>query len=255
MLAVTAGTSALSLPTFLQLQGAAQDEKSESRAKACIILYCWGGMSHHETWDTKPDAPVEIRGSFQPIATATPGIFVGEHLPLLARQTEKLAIIRSIHHDDSAHGRGMYWNLTGHKPPRAGNIPPMREDWPSLAAMVSKFRKPPRGAPAAVRLPYPMVDNETLQAGEYGGWLGVKYDPIVMRTPQGEAYGGRSQTLGSEVLNLGEVDTARVAARSELRARLERPISQPDEFASFNHFRGLASDILLSSGVKDAYDL
>ena len=64
-----------------------------------------------------------------------------------------LAVVCSIHHDDSAHGRGMYWNLTGHRPPRAGNIPPLPSDWPSLPAMISCFREPPRGVPAAVRLP------------------------------------------------------------------------------------------------------
>ena len=50
-------------------------------------------------------------GEFSPIATATPGIHISEHMPRLAQQTDKLAIIRSIHHDDAAHGRGMYWNL------------------------------------------------------------------------------------------------------------------------------------------------
>jgi len=256
MLAAAAGMGSLSLPAFLQLQSsAARVSNAPKRAKACIILYCWGGMSHHETWDPKPNAPVEVRGEFSPISTSTPGIHIGEHMPLLAQQTGKLAIIRSIHHDDSAHGRGMYWNLTGHRPPRAGNIPPLRNDWPSLAAMVSKFRVAPRGVPAAVRLPYPMVDNGTLQAGEYGGWLGATYDPIVIRTPQGEPYGGVSRTLGSQVLNLGEVDVERVASRTRLRSSLERPISDRSEFESFNHFRSLANDILLSSAVKTAYDL
>ena len=74
-------------------------------------------MSHLETWDLKPNAPVEVRGEFTPIQTSVPGIQIGEHMPLLARQIDKLAILRSIHHDDPAHGRGMYWNLTGHKPP------------------------------------------------------------------------------------------------------------------------------------------
>src|SRR5262245_56419003 len=179
MLATSASLCGLSLPGFLQFRSAAAGSTTpKGKAKSCIILYCWGGMSHHETWDPKPDAPVEVRGQFAPIATATPGIFIGEHMPLLARQTEKLAIIRSIHHDDSAHGRGMYWNLTGHAPPRAGNIPPLPTDWPSLPAMVSKLRPAAEGVPSAVRVPYPMVDNGTLQAGEYGGWLGVKYDPI-----------------------------------------------------------------------------
>ena len=252
-----AGMYGLSLPAFLQLQASAADQgpRPFRKAKACIIIYCWGGMSHLETWDLKPDAPKEIRGEFTQIQTATPGIQIGEHLPFLARHTDKLAIIRSIHHDDSAHGRGMYWNITGHKPPRAGNIAPDRNDWPSLAAMVSKFRSAPRGVPTAVRLPYPMVDNGTLQAGEYGGWLGVKYDPIVIRTPSGEPFGGVSRALGSEVLDLGEVDRDRAAVRSGLLASLEKPIGQSGDFENFSHFRNLAQDILFGSAVKDAYDL
>ena len=113
------------------MQSVASASAPGKGVKACIVIYCWGGISHHESWDPKPDAPIEIRGEFHPIATATPGIHVSEHIPMLAQQTEKLAIIRSIHHTDSAHGRGMYWNMTGHKPPenRPGNIPPMLTDW------------------------------------------------------------------------------------------------------------------------------
>ena len=255
MIRTSVGVGALSLPTYLHLQNQVTAAVTEGTAKRCIILYAWGGMSHHETWDPKPDGPVEIRGSFNPISTATPGIQIGEHIPLLAQQTEKLAIVRSIHHDDSAHGRGMYWNMTGHKPPRAGNIPPMHSDWPSLAAMISRFRKAPKGAPTAVRVPYPMVDNGTLQAGEYGGWLGAKYDPIVIRTPSGKAYGGVSRALGSQVLNLGEVDVPRAAQRTELMRSFERGIGQDSDFESFNHFRDLANSILLSSDVKNAYNL
>jgi hypothetical protein len=253
----TAGFSGLSLPAFLQLQSAAAEQRAGAtgRAKSCIIIYCWGGMSHLETWDLKPEAPKEIRGEFTLIQTATPGIQIGEHLPFLARHTEKLVIIRSIHHDDSAHGRGMYWNITGHKPPRTGNIPPDRNDWPSLAAMVSKFRSAPRGVPTAVRLPYPLVDNNTLQAGEYGGWLGVKYDPIVIRTPGGEPFGGVSRALGSEVLDLGEVDGSRASTRNHLLNSLERPVGQSGDFENFNHFRNLAQDILFGSAVREAYDL
>lgn len=249
----------LSLPEMLQLHEQAQAAPAaDGGKKSCIVIYCWGGMSHHETFDPKPNAPVEIRGEFQPIATATPGIEFSEHIPLLAQQSEKLAVIRSIHHTDSAHGRGMYWNMTGHKPPenRPGNIPPVRSDWPSLAAMVSKFRDAPRGVPRSVRLPYPMVDNGTLQAGEYGGWLGAEWDPIVMRTPAGAEYGGVSRTLGSQVLDLkAELDKSRLEDRHSLMTSLERRVGEPSEFANFLHFRELASDILLSSGVKDAYDL
>jgi Protein of unknown function (DUF1501) len=256
LLATTAGICGLSLPAFLRLQrSVAATETPRTKARSCIIVYCWGGMSHLETWDPKPNAPPEVRGEFAPIPTATPGIQIGEHMPLLARQTERLAIVRSINHDDSAHGRGMYWNLTGHRPPRAGNIPPMSNDWPSLPAMVSKLRPAPRGVPPAVRIPYPMVDNGTLQAGEYGGWLGVKYDPIIMRPMRGEPFGGVSRTLGAEVFSLEDVDFDRVSSRSQLLLSLERPISRKDEFESFQHFQSMARDIMLGSAVKDAYNL
>lgn len=257
MLATTTGLCGLSLPAYLQLQNSAIAEIDVplGKAKSCIIVYCWGGMSHHETWDPKPDAPADIRGEFSTISTKTPGIYLGEHMPLLAQHTNKLAIIRSIHHDDSAHGRGMYWNMTGHQPPRAGNIPPLRSDWPSLAAMVSKFRSAPHGVPPAVRVPYPMVDNNTLQAGEYGGWLGAEYDPIVMRTPSGEPFGGVSRSLGSEVLHLDQVDFPRVASRKRLLETLERRTRHLKDFGNFEHFQSLAMDILLGSVVKNAYNL
>ncbi len=71
------------------------------RAKACILIFQWGGPSHIDTWDPKPDAPAEIKGTFQPIETKTPGLWISEHFPLLAQQTHRLAVIRSMTHDDA----------------------------------------------------------------------------------------------------------------------------------------------------------
>lgn len=258
VLTTTAGMCGLSLSDVLQLQSRASEPASRAVhcAKACIIIYCWGGMSHLESFDLKPDAPLEIRGEFHPIPTVVPGIEISEHLPLIARHTDKLALIRSIHHDEGAHGKGMYWNLTGHKPSRPEiNLSPVPNDWPSLAAMICKFRSQPRGAPSAVRLPYPMVDNGTLQAGEYGGWLGGKFDPIVMRPPGGTPFEGSSRTLGSEVLNLGEVDLNRLTSRRDLLSSLDAPGKPFADYENFQHFQGLATDILCGSAVKQAYDL
>src|SRR3954451_15731337 len=114
-------------------------------------------MSHHETWDPKPNAPAEYRGLFNPIASAVPGIRIGEHLPRLAGHTDKLAIIRSMHHRSSAHGKGMYWHITGHPttaPELAVNQPPSRLDWPCLGAIVSQYRHAPAGFPSAVQTAY-----------------------------------------------------------------------------------------------------
>ena len=88
-----------------------------NQAKNIIFIFLQGGPSHIDIWDPKPDAPAEVRGEFKPVATATPGIRLGEHMPHLCRQTGKLAIVRSIHHTCTAHGKGMYWNMTGHAPP------------------------------------------------------------------------------------------------------------------------------------------
>lgn len=73
------------------------------RAKACILLFMWGGPAHQDTWDLKPKAPAEIRGEFQPISTNVSGVQIGEHFPQLARRADQLAIIRSMTHGDVNH--------------------------------------------------------------------------------------------------------------------------------------------------------
>jgi hypothetical protein len=121
--------------------------------------------------------------------------------------------------------------------------------------MISKFRSVPRGVPAAIRLPYPMVDNGTLQAGEYGGWLGARFNPILMRPRGGTPFEGSSRTLGSEVLNLGDVDMQRLTARRTLLTSLDAPGKGAVGYEDFQHFHTLATEILCGSAVKRAYDL
>ena len=258
-LKLSLGGLGLTLPTFLQQAKAAPPvPRGGGRARSCIVLYCWGGMSHHETWDLKPDAPVEYRGEFDPIATVVPGIRIGEHLPRLARHTDKLAIIRSMHHRCSAHGKGMYWNITGHPPfaPEvADNVPPSRSDWPCLGAMVSRYRRTrPAGFPSAIQIPYPLVDNNTLQAGDSAGFLGATADPTIIRPDRGRAWGGISRDLGAMVLQRADgVDSERLIARQNLTAMLDQRFGQPT--GSHDHFRKMASDMLLSPTVQAAFNL
>ena len=228
------------------------------KAKSCIVLFCWGGMSHFESFDPKPLAPPEIRGEFSPISTAVPGIQVSEHIPLLAQQTNRLAIVRSVHHGSAAHGKGMYWNMTGHAPPQEGtaaNLPPSKDDWPSLMAMVSKFKKSPKGMPPCLRLPYPLVDNGTLQAGEYSGWLGIEHDPIVVKTPAGRPWNGVSRSLGSAVLDFSvPLNAPQADARKSLLHQLDRS-TKADAFETHNYFQQLAHDMVANEKVRRAFDL
>jgi hypothetical protein len=256
-----AGLLGLSLPHFFALRPAhaAATLPGYGRAKSCIVLYCWGGMSQLETWDPKPDAPPEIRGDYRAIQTATPGVRLGEYMPLLAKQTERLAIVRSMHHRSSAHGKGMYWNITGHEPPdaeQAVNQPPTRADWPCLGAMVARLKRAPRGLPGSVQLPYPLVDNHTLQAGDNAGWLGQAYDPIIVRPAAGKPYGGVSRDLGAPVLTpADDVDPERLRARASLASSLEASLSAAPQTPGFDHYRQMAFDLLSSPKVRAAFDV
>src|SRR6478609_11744671 len=90
----------LGLPELLAARETTSGPGPLGRAKACIVLFMWGGPAHQDTWDLKPDAPSEYRGDFKSIPTTVPGYRVCEHLPQLARRTDKLAIIRSVTHGD-----------------------------------------------------------------------------------------------------------------------------------------------------------
>src|SRR5437764_3091685 len=81
------------------------------KAKACILIFNYGGPSHLDLWDLKPDAPQEIRGEIKPAATRVPGILITEHLPRLARLAQRYALIRSVHHRDNDHAIGAYLAL------------------------------------------------------------------------------------------------------------------------------------------------
>jgi hypothetical protein len=258
-----AGLLGLSLPEWLQLRSQASTDTVRpgfGRAKACIVLYCWGGVSHIDTWDPKPNAPAEVRGEFRPIATTVPGIQVSEHMPLLARQMNRLAVVRSVHHRCTAHGKGMYWNMTGHPPPApelAANLPPSPSDWPNLGSVVGKLRRTPRGLPGAVQIPYPLVDNNTLQAGDGPGFLGQAAAPVILRPHRGKPYGGVSRDLGALVLEPTRgVDPARLRERVALAHALPAG-PRPDVPGSrgFQQFREMAVDLLLSPRVQATLNL
>src|SRR5262249_59450719 len=81
-----------------QRRPSSRQRDSFGKAKACILIFNYGGPSHLDIWDLKPNAPREIRGAFQPAATNVPGIAITEHLPKLARIADRYAIIRSVNH-------------------------------------------------------------------------------------------------------------------------------------------------------------
>ena len=215
-------------------------------------------MSHYESFDPKPEAPVDIRGEFKSINTATPGIQFSEHIPLLAKHSNKLAIVRSVHHNNGAHSGAVYLNLTGHQP--EGQIKAKgRKNWPSITSVISYFHRPLAGIPNAIRMPYSMYDNGRQMAGESAGWLGAKHDPILMRSPAGEPYGGVNR-YDDPALNLKlNIDRQRISERLNLLEQLDHSIGQrlgnSTAYEKLDHYRQMAADMLLGSPVREAYDL
>jgi hypothetical protein len=153
------------------------------RAKSCILIFLWGGPSHLDTWDPKPDAPEDIRGPFRAIPTSVPGIAISEHFPRLARQVRRLSIIRSMSHDDAAHLSTAHRILTGHLAPTPNSdaAGPSPRDWPHLGALVTKLRPTPGAIPSAVNLPWTVMHPAApggKAPGQDAGWLGKAYDPF-----------------------------------------------------------------------------
>ena len=250
------GVAGLTVPTIMKLQS--QALAGAPKAKSCIVLYTWGGMSHYESFDPKPDAPSEVRGEFKSIPTATTGIRFCEYLPLLAKHSDKLAIVRSLYHDQGGHQQGMYTSLTGHKP-EGGIKAGKRTNWPSLPAMLGRFQEAKVGTPNAIRMPYSMYDNGTQMAGEDAGWLGFNYDPILIKTPAGKPFRGVTRYNDPELNLKLNLEKERVQTRRALLENLEQDLRHPasieSEYDQMDHFRRMATDMLLDSPVREAYDL
>ena len=88
----------------------------EGKAKSVILIWMGGGPSHLDLWDLKPDAPQEVRGFLNPIGTNVPGIEICEHLPRIAKQMDKMCVIRSMTSMEADHGRGTHYLMTGFQP-------------------------------------------------------------------------------------------------------------------------------------------
>ncbi|MFP6767930.1 MAG: DUF1501 domain-containing protein, partial [Planctomycetaceae bacterium] len=100
----------LSLPNAHRLEAAGVIDASKQKIKNCITLFLVGSPGHLDTWDMKPAAPADIRGKYKPIDTNVAGIQICEHFPLMARMMDKVALVRSLHHNTGAsHENGQRW--------------------------------------------------------------------------------------------------------------------------------------------------
>jgi hypothetical protein len=235
-------------------------------AKAVILLDLFGGPSHIDTFDLKPDAPPEIRGPFAAIPTALPGYRVCEHLPLLAQRLNKLAVVRSVTHKYNSHNP--YGVMTGydggHDQTDYFARPTNHPSVPSVCQFFGVGRG--RELPGYVMLPaFPGYSQGLRRAGPYGGYLGPKFDPVFSTA---DTFSGKDTSSDNNFYNpnvplTGEPRLPKIGgdltidALNDRRSLVQQLDAKAAAFDSKNHDvrRDAAFDLLLSPKAKSAFDL
>lgn len=261
------GAMGLTLPQLFALQQAQASSgrkpsagRSFGQAKSCIVVFAWGGLSHVDTFDLKPRAGDNVSSKFGSIPTTIPGYRVCEHLPHLAKHVHEMTIIRSMNHMAPSHRSAAYWNLTGHEPPRLnGNWPRSRKDWPALGSMVAHAKFDPKSKfPGTVALPYPIADGG-MANGQHAGFLGLNYDPVIIKPREGKPYDGVSPSIGTLSLDPIEgLDRQRLVSRKSLLENLSEntsPFAAEQDGQASQHYQERAFEMLLDPQTRKAFTI
>jgi hypothetical protein len=219
--------------------------RAESRAgrphshKAVIMVFLSGGPPHQDLIDLKPEAPVEIRGEFNPIATNVPGIEICELLPQMASMMDKFAVIRSIVGSEGAHAAFQCMTARTHNPQPPGG-------WPSFGSCVSKLSGATRpSVPPFVGLSPKMITMPWADPGQ-PGYLGIAHAPF------------RPTADGQQDMQLNGISLDRLHDRQALLGsfdRFRREVDAGGGMAGFDAFNQQALGILTSNQLAEALDL
>jgi hypothetical protein len=241
------------LPALLSHQSRAAESSTpgEKRARSVILIFLTGAPSHLDMFDLKPDAPAEVRGTFQPIATQTPGMHVCEHLPKLAARSNKYAVIRSMTHGLPSHEHATHMVLTGiDKMPIGSTHMASRSDWPCYASTLDYLRPRRDGIPNGVMLPT-YLNNGYGFSGQDAGFLGAKHDPWhVKHDPNDPKF-----RMDSLVLPVGLTVDA-LGQRRQLLAQFNAQavgFEHARSVAEFNSYQDQALSVLTASAIGRAF--
>ena len=238
-----------------------QPKTNAGQAKSVILFFLCGGASHIDTWDMKPEAPVEYRGPFASIATSAPEIRLCEHLPKLANQAHRLAIVRSVGASVSTndHHAGYYYNLTGHVPDSTflslGNDRrPYADDWPSMACVVANKVSSRSSLPNTISLPHKPSKAPYTRPGQFAARLGVEFDPLFVD-------GSLEKPLQFQAPSLalaGGTSAELLQSRKELLGRFnqaKRDLERTADESNWKKHQERTLNLLVSSQASQAFDL
>jgi hypothetical protein len=230
----------LSLPQILQAEESSNTRGRSLGHKAVIMIYLSGGPSHQDMYDLKMDAPIEIRGSFKPIATNVPGIEICEHMPRLAKIMDKVAIVRSLYGCPDQHASDLC--LSGYPIGARGR----QDNHPSLGAAVSKLQGPvDPSVPPFVGLTIKTGHNPYCNPG-FPGFLGTAHAPFQ---PDGE--GMANMRLNGVTLDQLRNRQALLTSFDQFR----REVDREEVYRGVDALSQKAFDVLTSSRLVEALDL
>jgi hypothetical protein len=232
----------IGLAPLLQAPGAfaGQGTPSQGKAQACILLWLEGGPSQMDTWDPKGNS------TLKPIATRVPGIQISELFPRVARQMDKLSVIRSVHTEENNHPQGTYNTLTGHRPNAAMKFP-------SVGSIICKETGPRNELPQYALVPQPQEVDFFSYADAYGAaFIGADYNPMIVPDPS-------QPDFHIPDLRLPKTVTAdAIEHRQSFLKVVDRQFREKEQLAEFGTMDALsrqALGMLLSPNVEKAFDL
>ncbi len=249
-----AGLLGMNLPRLLRAEDVQPSAKTRSVcAKSVIFLFQWGGPSHVDMFDMKPNAPDGYRSLYKQISASVPGMFVCEHLPETAKIMHRVAQIRTVHHTMNNHNSAGYTALTGFEPPIDDQR--LRESldlFPGYGSVVDAVAPNTNGMPTFVSYPYQIADGSTTP-GQRASFLGKQHDPLFFRNDPNDPDFRLSQ------LSLpSDISLARLGDRRALQQVINEQTRTLDQSAAaqgLDAYYDRALEMLNSKKVREAFDL
>ena len=233
------GLCGLSLESLLRHESMAAEGTRPARAKSVILVYLGGGLTHHDSFDMKPEAPAEIRGKYSPIASNVPGTQVCELLPKMAECMDKVALVRSGAHNNDHHETATNWVLSGRFGSPFGDYPAIG----AVAAHELGF--------AGVLPPYVAIPRNPSFTWELGksAFLGGRYESFKTGDPQAENFSVKDVAVANH-------NAARADRRKTFLATIDQlaeKVRGNDQLTTYDEFRGRAAEMILSPQAQAAF--
>jgi hypothetical protein len=235
------GALGVTLPGLLRSRAsAAGPAHSKARAHSVILVYLGGGLSHHDSFDLKPDAPAEVRGKYKPIDTNVPGLRIGELLPRMARTMDKVHLVRSGAHNNDHHETATNWVLCGRFGSAFG-------DYPAVGAVVAHELGFAGELPPYVAIP--RNPSFTWELGK-SAFLGGRYESFKTGDPNDANF------KVQDVAPAEPLTPRRTERRQTLLQAVDglaRAVHGNDQISTYDEFHQRAADMVLSSEARTAF--